>query len=225
MVVVADGLPLFHRAHFAVDTTMVAPVKRVETPQLGSVDVDGAALGRARRRKERVCPELTGRHPLVGHVCRSGDTTIMSTTTQTTTSSSSWCLGKFGRQCGVAFLEVGESGFGCKFDRSHPEARRGLVIKQTLSPIRGPRAFLIFFLVVLPFSTFARKGRSLGKLRAHVPACDHLVDKVLSFPGSARVLLPRGESGQRERKFFAVMETVTHGNKRREADTPGSSSG
>ena len=60
--VVADGLPLFHGAQLAVDTTMVVPLKRDGTPQLGSVDVDGAALGRARRRKERVYPELTGRH-------------------------------------------------------------------------------------------------------------------------------------------------------------------
>ena len=60
--VVADGLPLFHGAQLAVDTTMVTPLKRDGTPQPGSVDVDGAALGCARRRKERVYAELTGRH-------------------------------------------------------------------------------------------------------------------------------------------------------------------
>ena len=60
--VVADGLPLFHGAQLAVDTTMVAPLKRDGTLQPGTVDVDGAVLGRGRRRKERVYTELTGRH-------------------------------------------------------------------------------------------------------------------------------------------------------------------
>ena len=55
-------------------TTMVAPLKR-DTPQPDSVDVDGAALVRARRRKERVYPELTGRHGrarLVVLACETG---------------------------------------------------------------------------------------------------------------------------------------------------------
>ena len=73
--VVAGGLPSFNGAQLAVDTTMVAPLKRDGTPQPGSVDVDGAALVRARRRKERVYPELTGRHGrarLVVLACETG---------------------------------------------------------------------------------------------------------------------------------------------------------
>ena len=42
--VVANWLPLFHGAQLAVDTTMVAPLKRDGTPQTGSVDVDGALV-------------------------------------------------------------------------------------------------------------------------------------------------------------------------------------
>ena len=38
----ADGLPLFHGAQLAVDTKMVAPLKKDGTPQPGTVDVDGA---------------------------------------------------------------------------------------------------------------------------------------------------------------------------------------
>ena len=56
--VVADGLPLFHGAQLAVDTTM-SPLKRD-----GSAcprTVDGAALARARQRKEATYPELAGR--------------------------------------------------------------------------------------------------------------------------------------------------------------------
>ena len=54
---------------------MVAPLKRNGTPQPGSVDVDGAALVRAQRRKEPVYPELTGRHGrarLVVLACETG---------------------------------------------------------------------------------------------------------------------------------------------------------
>ena len=73
--VVEDGLPLFHGAQLAVDTTMVAPLKRDGTPQPGSVVVDGAALGCPQQHKERVHPELTGRHGrarLVVLACKTG---------------------------------------------------------------------------------------------------------------------------------------------------------
>ena len=56
--VVADGLPLFHGAHLAIDTTMVSPLSREGFPKLGCAEVDGAALTAARRRKERRYPEL-----------------------------------------------------------------------------------------------------------------------------------------------------------------------
>ena len=94
---------------------------------------------------------------------------------------------------------VSEWVFGCKFDRSHPEARLGPVIKQTLSPtaerIRGPRAFLIFSLAVLPFPPSRAHcfGRSLywptcRQVESTCPflhsACDHLVVKVLSSSSS-----------------------------------------
>ena len=48
--VVADGLPLFHGAQLAIDTTMVSAVRRNGLPR-----DDGAALATARRLKERTC--------------------------------------------------------------------------------------------------------------------------------------------------------------------------
>ena len=57
--VVADGLPLFHGAQLAIDTTLVSPVSRDGLPHPRCVRVDGAALTAARR-KERTYPELTG---------------------------------------------------------------------------------------------------------------------------------------------------------------------
>ena len=60
--VVADGLPLFHGAQLAIDTTLVSPVGRDGLPRPRCSREDGAAAPTiARRRKERTYPELTGR--------------------------------------------------------------------------------------------------------------------------------------------------------------------
>ena len=59
--IVVDGLPLFGGAQFAVDTTLVSPLHCDGTPTPGAADSNGAALIRARRRKERTYPELV--HP------------------------------------------------------------------------------------------------------------------------------------------------------------------
>ena len=59
--VVADGLPLF-RAHVDLDTTLVSPLRRDGTPHARCAGEDGAALRKARRRKERAYPELSGEH-------------------------------------------------------------------------------------------------------------------------------------------------------------------
>ena len=59
--VVAEGLPLFHGAQLAIDTTLVSPVRRDGLPRARCEREDGAALAMARRRKERTYPELTGR--------------------------------------------------------------------------------------------------------------------------------------------------------------------
>ena len=56
--VVADGLPLFHGAQLAINTTLVSPVGRDGLPRCAKED--GAARTIARRRKERTYPELTG---------------------------------------------------------------------------------------------------------------------------------------------------------------------
>ena len=58
--VVADGLPLFHSAQLAVDTTMVSTVRADGAPRRQCAELDGAALDQARRTKERTYPELTG---------------------------------------------------------------------------------------------------------------------------------------------------------------------
>ena len=60
--VVVDGLPLFHGAQLAVDTTLVSPLRRDGTPHPRCANVDGAALDTARRRKETTYPELHGRN-------------------------------------------------------------------------------------------------------------------------------------------------------------------
>ena len=57
--IVADGLPLSQGAQLAVDTTLVSVLRRDGVPRLRSTTHDGAALVAARRRKERVYPELT----------------------------------------------------------------------------------------------------------------------------------------------------------------------
>ena len=60
--VVADGLPLFHGAQIAVDTTLVSVLRRDGTPHPRCANEDGAALAQARRRKELRYPELAGQH-------------------------------------------------------------------------------------------------------------------------------------------------------------------
>ena len=58
--VVADGLPLFHGAQLAIDTTIVSPLRADGTPRPGSHARDGVALRAAQRAKTRTYPELTG---------------------------------------------------------------------------------------------------------------------------------------------------------------------
>ena len=58
--VVADGLPLFGGAQFAIDTTMVSPLHRDGKARSGTARTDGKALDEARKRKERTYPELAG---------------------------------------------------------------------------------------------------------------------------------------------------------------------
>ena len=60
--VVAEGLPLFHGAQLAIDTTLVSPLRADGAPHIQCADVDGAVLRQARRRKERTYPELSGAH-------------------------------------------------------------------------------------------------------------------------------------------------------------------
>ena len=60
--VLADGLPLFHGAQLAVDTTLVSVLGRNGEPRPRCADVDGVILEEATRRKERRYPELSGRH-------------------------------------------------------------------------------------------------------------------------------------------------------------------
>ena len=60
--IVVDGLPLWGGSQLAVDTTMVCPLSRDGVAQRGSATTDGKSLARARRRKERTYPELTGEH-------------------------------------------------------------------------------------------------------------------------------------------------------------------
>ena len=57
----ADGLPLYG-AQIAVETTLVFPLRRNGTPHSRCAWENGAALRQARRRKERVYPELSGAH-------------------------------------------------------------------------------------------------------------------------------------------------------------------
>ena len=73
--VVADGLPLFHGAQLAIDTTLVSPVRADGAPRRQCATRDGAALDQARRTKERRYPELTGeygRARLVVLACETG---------------------------------------------------------------------------------------------------------------------------------------------------------
>ena len=56
----ADGLTLFRGAQLAIDTTLVSPLHCDGTARSKAADVDGAALEVARRRKQRIYPELSG---------------------------------------------------------------------------------------------------------------------------------------------------------------------
>ena len=56
----ADGRPFFQGAQLAVDTTLVSALRRDGVPRHRAATQDGAALITARRRQERVHPELTG---------------------------------------------------------------------------------------------------------------------------------------------------------------------
>ena len=69
-----DGLPLFGRAQFAVDTTLVSALHCDGTATPGAADTDGAALVRAWRRKERTHPELaiTGAAQTLGETHSAG---------------------------------------------------------------------------------------------------------------------------------------------------------
>lgn len=54
-----DGLPLFHGAQLAVDTTLVCALKRNGQPRPRAADYDGAACQAARKKKTRTYPELS----------------------------------------------------------------------------------------------------------------------------------------------------------------------
>ena len=58
--VVVEGLPVFHGAQLAIDTTLVFPLRADGVPHRQCATSDGAALQAVRRRKERTCPELSG---------------------------------------------------------------------------------------------------------------------------------------------------------------------
>ena len=57
--VIADGLPLWHGAQLAIDTTLVSPLRGDGSARGRAADHSGSAL-QARRRKERTYPELAG---------------------------------------------------------------------------------------------------------------------------------------------------------------------
>ena len=68
-----DGLPSFGGAQFAVDTTLVSALHCDGSATAGARDNDGAALVRARRRKERTYPELVGRRARARLVVLAGE--------------------------------------------------------------------------------------------------------------------------------------------------------
>ena len=73
--VVADGLPLFHGAQLAIDTTLVSPLSRNGAAKRQCAGTDGAAMVQARQRKERTYPVLAqvhGRARLVVLACEVG---------------------------------------------------------------------------------------------------------------------------------------------------------
>ena len=58
--VIAEGLPAFHGAQLAIDTTLVSPLRADGEPHRRCADEGGVALEAARRRKTRTYPELSG---------------------------------------------------------------------------------------------------------------------------------------------------------------------
>ena len=67
--------PLFHGAQFAIETTMVSPVRMDGSPRRQCATTDVAAMAQARVRKERTNPELAqghGRARLVVVACEVG---------------------------------------------------------------------------------------------------------------------------------------------------------
>ena len=58
--VIADGLPLWHGAQLAIDTTLVSPLHGDGTARRGAANSSGVALHAARRIKEATYPELSG---------------------------------------------------------------------------------------------------------------------------------------------------------------------
>ena len=58
--VIADGLPVWHGAQLAIDTTLVSPLRGDGSARGRAADHSGSALQEARRRKERTYPELAG---------------------------------------------------------------------------------------------------------------------------------------------------------------------
>ena len=58
--VIAEGIPTFHGAQLAIDTTLVSPLRADGEPHRRCSDVDGAASEATRRRQERTYPVLSG---------------------------------------------------------------------------------------------------------------------------------------------------------------------
>ena len=58
--VIANGLPMWHGAQLAVDTTLVSPLTSDAQPRRRGGQYAGTALHTARRNKERTYPELVG---------------------------------------------------------------------------------------------------------------------------------------------------------------------
>ena len=71
--VVVDGLSLFRGAQLAIDTTLVSSLSRNGTARPRCATVSGAALDRARIRKERRYPELAGDHGRARLVVMAGE--------------------------------------------------------------------------------------------------------------------------------------------------------
>ena len=70
--IVADGLLLYQGAQLVVGTTLVSVLKRDGVPRQRSATNDGAALIAARRRKERVYLEFTGKLGRTRHMVLGG---------------------------------------------------------------------------------------------------------------------------------------------------------